>query len=207
MSARFASLVHHPAASGPSASDRLLSSVEEGAASARALASSALGKAAAAASAAAGGAAAAGSALVPSPNAVAHFLALLGAGAAFLLLAFAIFLPVIVVAPAKFALCFSLGSALVMASVFALRGWAAHAAHVLSADRLPFTATYAASLGVTLYAAIILHSYLLSLAACGVQVAALAYYGASYLPGGTASLRAAGGVAWSAASGALGLRR
>lgn len=184
--------------------------MEEGAGVARALASTALGKAAAAAQAAAGGAAAAGTALgsaVPSPNAFAHFLALLGAGALFLLLAFVVFLPVIVISPAKFALCFSLGSALVMASVFALRGWRAHAAHVLSPDRLPFTATYAASLGVTLYAAVGLHSYLLSLAACVVQVGALLYYGASYVPGGTAGVRSALGLAGSAVSSAIGLRR
>ena len=40
----------------------------------------------------------------------------------------------------------------------------------------------------TLWAAGSLHSYLLSVVFSGVQVAALAYYVASYLPGGVAGL-------------------
>ena len=71
--------------------------------------------------------------------------------------------------PLRFALCFSIGSALCVASTFALKGWRAQAAHVLSTERAPFTAGYAASLGATLYAAVGMHSYLLSLVCCSVQ--------------------------------------
>lgn len=126
-----------------------------------------------------------------------YFFALLGAGALFLLLSFFVFLPVLVVAPAKFALTFSLGSGLTMAAPFALKGIRAHADHILSRDRLPFTAAYVGSLVVTLWAAVGLRSYLLSLISCAVQVAALAYYAASYVPGGASGLRAAGSVAGS----------
>jgi hypothetical protein len=90
-----------------------------------------------------------------------------------------------------------------MAAPFPLKGARAHAAHVLSRERLPFTAAYAGSLFVTLWAAVGLRSYVLSLAACVVQVAALAYYAASYVPGGAAGLRSVGGVAGSLAGSAL----
>lgn len=188
-----------------SASDRLLARAEEGSAAAQALVSSALARALAGASAAAGGAAAAGSAAigtaanaVPSTTGMAYFAALLGSGALFLAIAFFVFLPMLVVAPAKFAACFSLGSGLVVAAPAALRGAKAHAAHMLSEERRPLTAAYCGSLFLTLWASLGLHSYLLSLIACAGQICALAYYAASYVPGGAAGLRAAGGVAASA---------
>jgi hypothetical protein len=111
---------------------------------------------------------------------------------------------VLVVAPGKFALSFSIGSALVTAAPGALKGWGAHAAASLAPDRLPFTAGYAASLLLTLWASVGLHSYLLSLICCGAQVVALAYYAASQVPGGTAGLRAAGSVAGAALSSVVG---
>lgn len=132
---------------------------------------------------------------VPSTANLTYFFALLAAGAFFLLLSFFVFLPVIVVAPAKFALTFSIGSGLTMAAPFALKGFRAHADHIMSRERLPFTCAYGASLIITLWAALGLRSYLLSLIACAVQVAALAYYAASYVPGGATGLRAAGSVA------------
>ena len=43
-------------------------------------------------------------------------------GALFLFLAFTVFLPVIVLAPQKFAICFTIGCILVMAAFFILKG-------------------------------------------------------------------------------------
>ena len=57
-----------------------------------------------------------------------------------MILAFSVFLPVIVLAPSKFALSFTIGSLLVMAGFAALRGLKQQASHMLSASRLPFTA-------------------------------------------------------------------
>ena len=70
---------------------------------------------------------------------LAYFTAFMAAGAGFLLLSFFVFLPVLVLAPAKFALCFTLGSGLVMAALIALRGARAQLAHMTSAERLPFS--------------------------------------------------------------------
>lgn len=68
------------------------------------------------------------------------FLALLGAGLLFSILAFTLFLPIIILAPSKFAICFTIGSALIMSAFVSLRGWKGQLAHMFSAERLPFTA-------------------------------------------------------------------
>ena len=69
-----------------------------------------------------------------------YFAALAGTGVLFLLLAFFIFLPMIILAPSKFAITFSLGSALIIASLGALKGWREMFGHMASKERLPFTA-------------------------------------------------------------------
>ncbi len=67
------------------------------------------------------------------------FLALLGAGLLFSVLAFSLFLPIIILAPSKFAICFTIGSALIMSAFVSLRGWRGQLMHMFSAERLPFT--------------------------------------------------------------------
>ncbi len=68
------------------------------------------------------------------------FFCLMGGGLVFLSLAFFVFLPVIILAPAKFALCFSIGCLLVLSSFAALRGWQYQAQQMITRERLPFTA-------------------------------------------------------------------
>lgn len=126
---------------------------------------------------------------LPSRRAVAYFGAALGAGALFLSIAFTMFLPVIVIAPQKFAACFTIGCLLVMGSFFALRGPAAQLQHMTSVERLPFTAFFLASMAGTIYTSMVLHSYPLSLVCSAVQVTALLYYLVSYFPGGAAGMR------------------
>ena len=116
----------------------------------------------------------------------------------------------------RFACAFTLGSGLIMASFFALKGFRAQAAHMLDKDRLLFSmgaahappvvtndinmyatvkhlqplpqtyrrtndprvphalapgsrAGYVGSMGATLYAALVMHSYIMSLICCAVQ--------------------------------------
>ncbi|KAF8525613.1 ER-to-golgi vesicle protein transport Sft2 [Hysterangium stoloniferum] len=118
---------------------------------------------------------------------------LLGAAACFLV-AF-ISLPLLALRPAKFALAFSLGSMLVMFGFAILSGPVAHLKHLFSKERLPFTAAYFISLGLTLYFSIGLKSYLGSLIAGIVQVIALVSYVLAYFPGGTTTLRFGGQMA------------
>ena len=58
-----------------------------------------------------------------SPPNQMYFTVLLSSGAALLALAFLVFLPLIILAPAKFALSFTLGCGCIMAGFAVLQGW------------------------------------------------------------------------------------
>ena len=105
-----------------------------------------------------------------------------------LMLAVFVFLPMIVIAPQKFALSFTGGSACLFIASLLLRGWKSQLKQMISKERLPFTCSYVFSIVATVYASLIVHSYFLSLIFSFVQVVCLSYYMVSYLPGGTAGL-------------------
>ena len=75
-----------------------------------------------------------------STTSLTYVFALLGAGLLFLILAFTLFLPVVMLAPSKFAVCFTIGSLLLMSAFLSLRGWKSQLSHMFSAERLPFSA-------------------------------------------------------------------
>ncbi|KAJ7279034.1 Got1/Sft2-like family-domain-containing protein [Mycena rebaudengoi] len=112
-------------------------------------------------------------------------------------------LPFIAFRARKFALSFSLGSALVMFGFSVLVGPINHIKHLFTAERLPFTAVYFSSLGLTLYFALGLHSSLGSLVCSVIQILALLSYVIAYFPGGSATLRLAGSTAFRSAAGSL----
>lgn len=118
------------------------------------------------------------------------FLMLLLGSALLFGLALFVFLPMIVLVPSKFAMCFTLASIMFMAAFGILRGPRTTLQGFLQRDKLPFTAAYVGSLLLTLYATVIAQSYLLCVLALGVQVPALSWYAASYIPGGTSGLAA-----------------
>jgi len=107
----------------------------------------------------------------------------------FLLFAFGFALPVIVLAPAKFAFSFTIGCAMIMSAMAALRGWKSQVNHMLEWERMPFSICYLGSMSGTLYAAMVMHSYVLSIVCSAAQVVALLYYIMSYFPGGTAGVK------------------
>jgi hypothetical protein len=121
---------------------------------------------------------------IPNTTQWTYFAALFGTGILFLILAFTIFLPMLILSPSKFALTFSVGSGLILASLGALKGWQQMFGHMASRERLPFTGAYIGSLLGTLYSSLMMHSYLLSILFCIAQVITLVYYVASYFPGG-----------------------
>lgn len=106
------------------------------------------------------------------------------------------FLPMVVLAPQKFALLFTLGSLCFLGSFSALRGHSAFLRHLLSRSRLIFTATYAMSMVGTLWASLIYRSYLLAIAFSAVQVSALSWFLVSYIPGGRRALGFVTNMAW-----------
>lgn len=91
----------------------------------------------------------------PTGEQITLFLGLLSGGLLFLAIAFFVCLPVIVLSPRKFALAYTLGCALVLSAFAALRGFRRQMQHMVSSDRLPFTAVYALSMAGTLYFAIV----------------------------------------------------
>eukprot|EP00931_Biecheleriopsis_adriatica_P036823 TRINITY_DN21168_c0_g1_i1.p1 TRINITY_DN21168_c0_g1~~TRINITY_DN21168_c0_g1_i1.p1 ORF type:complete len:353 (+),score=95.49 TRINITY_DN21168_c0_g1_i1:43-1101(+) len=125
--------------------------------------------------------------LTMQPARLAQFASIFVLGM-FLISASLSYLPILVIAPQKFALLFSFGSVTMLGSFAVLKEPRALAADFLQKSRLPFTASYATGLLGTLVATLVLKSYLLT-ALCGLmQAVALLYFCASYVPGGQALL-------------------
>ncbi|KAI9221258.1 Got1/Sft2-like family-domain-containing protein [Blastocladiella britannica] len=103
-------------------------------------------------------------------------------------------LPMIVLAPQKFAFLSCIGSLLLFSSIGFLRGWPTHMASVFSKERWPFTLGYMVSLIGGLWASVIIHSYLLTIVFIFFHTVALVYYYVSFLPGGIQGLRAMTGM-------------
>ncbi|CAH8279823.1 unnamed protein product [Arabidopsis lyrata] len=126
---------------------------------------------------------------MPSGKALMYFGLLLASGVFFIFIAFTMFLPVMVLMPQKFAICFTLGCGFIIGSFFALRGPQNQLAHMSSAERLPLTLGFIATMVGTIYVSMVLHSYILSVIFSALQVVALAYYCISYFPGGSSGMK------------------
>ncbi|PSS16063.1 Protein transport protein [Actinidia chinensis var. chinensis] len=126
---------------------------------------------------------------VPSGKSLMYFGLLLATGAFFIFIAFTMFLPVMVLMPQKFAICFTIGCALIIGSFFALKGPKNQFEHMSSKERLPFTLGFLGTMVGTVYVSMVLHSYILSVFFSVLQVLALSYYAISYFPGGSTGLK------------------
>ncbi|KXL42845.1 hypothetical protein M433DRAFT_71035 [Acidomyces richmondensis BFW] len=98
-------------------------------------------------------------------------------------------LPILSIRPRKFAILWSMASALFLSSWAVMMGPVQYARHLISQERLPFTATYFGSIALTLYFAVGLRSTILTLLSSIVQVVALLWYLISYFPLGSQGLR------------------
>ncbi|PWA41425.1 got1/Sft2-like vescicle transport protein family [Artemisia annua] len=126
---------------------------------------------------------------IPSGKALMYFGLFLASGVFFIFIAFSIFLPVIVLVPQKFALCFTVGCGFIIGSFFMLKGPKNQFLHMTSTERLPFTLGFLGSMVGTIYVSMVLHSYILSVLFAVIQVLALAYYCISYFPGGATGMK------------------
>lgn len=111
----------------------------------------------------------------------------LGAAVCFLL-CFVLW-PALIVKPRKFAILWSVGSTLFLASWAVLMGPITYIRHLLSGPRLPFTAAYFGSIALTLYFAVGLQKSFLTLFAAIFQLVALVWYLVSYFPLGSSGLQ------------------
>lgn len=105
----------------------------------------------------------------------------------------ALYAPLLLLKARKFALLWSLGSVFALAGAAILRG-----PSKLIATPTPGAAVYLCSLMGTLYAALSLHSTLLTALGACLQIAAIVGYIVALLPGGSAGMRFVGGMAASA---------
>lgn len=115
-------------------------------------------------------------------------MCILGAAACFAI-AFFIHLPFFALRPAKFATSITLGSILVMLGFMILIGPMNQIKHLISPERLPFSAAYIGSLVLTIYFSMVNPSYIGAIVAAVVQVGALLSYIAAYFPGGIQTLK------------------
>ncbi|PSR85420.1 Protein transport protein [Actinidia chinensis var. chinensis] len=125
----------------------------------------------------------------PSGKSLMYFGIFLATGVFFILISFTMFLPVIVLVPQKFALCFTLGCVLIIGSFFALKGPKSQFKHMFSNERLLSTLGFLGTMVGTIYVSMVLHSYILSVLFAVLQVLALTYYVISYFPGGSAGMK------------------
>ena len=144
----------------------------------------------------------------------------------FFALAFFIGLPMVVLAPTKFAISFTLGSISFMLSFAILEGPWEHFKRVFSSERLPFTVSYVFTIIGTLYCSLSWRNYLATVLFSCLQITALLWYvvswcwmlhehrenshtqtrttnhryAATYIPGGTTGMKFLSGLVWSALS-------
>ena len=114
-----------------------------------------------------------------------------------LTLAFTVGVATIALFPAKFALCFSLFSISNICAVGALRGASEQIKHMLDPERLYVSCGFVGTIVFTLWAALIKHSYFLTVIASIAQALALLYYQLSFFPMGGEGFRVVCKVAYS----------
>mmetsp|Transcript_13783 Transcript_13783/g.27862 ORF Transcript_13783/g.27862 Transcript_13783/m.27862 type:complete len:327 (+) Transcript_13783:116-1096(+) len=154
-------------------------------------------KAAAAAGAAAKGLERAGSgitgslgglaALTMSPVKLAQFAGTFFAGILLITMSFS-FLPMLVIAPQKFALLFAFGSMTMLGSFAILKTPKVFIAGLFRREQLPFSVCYIIGLVGTLFATLVMRSFVYTAVFGVIQAVALLYFMASYVPGGKSVL-------------------
>ena len=109
------------------------------------------------------------------------------------------FLPWIVVAPRKCANLVNVGTLLILASFSVLKGPYQFLVQDLLCNKKVgvFAILYLLSLLLTLYSAMILKSYVLTIISLVVEIVCVLYFVASYFPGGRKGMNYMFGLCWS----------
>jgi hypothetical protein len=113
------------------------------------------------------------------------------------------FLPMLPIAPQKFALLFAFGSVTMLSSFAILKGPQAFLTGMAQREQLPFSVAYGVGLVGTLVATIIMRSFLLTAVFGLMQAGGLLYFLASYVPGGKAAVNFCSKLCSKAARAAL----
>lgn len=134
-----------------------------------------------------------------------NFAICIGLGTFFFFLAF-LFLPMVVFAPQKFVLLFTLGSMCWIAGLAMLQGPKSLLNALIKKERVTFTCVYAGSVAATFYATLMAHSYLLTILFCGIQMVSMVAFLISYFPGGPRMLGMVKDVVVERVKGVFGIR-
>jgi len=132
--------------------------------------------------------------LAMSPAKLAQFFGIFFVGLLFIVMSLN-FLPILILAPQKFALLFTIGSITMLSSFVVLGGARAFGSQLMQRDKLPFSIAYGVSLVGTLWATIIARSYIFTGIFAAVQAISLLYYLATFFPGGRSALNMIGRLA------------
>ncbi|KAG0029533.1 hypothetical protein BGZ81_003640 [Podila clonocystis] len=117
------------------------------------------------------------------------FVICLAGGLACFMIAFFIGFPMFVLRPSKFAVSFTLGSLLWMASFAILRGPRTHLRALVSKERIVFTIVYFGSMAFVLFASLYLKNQIMTLVGAVIEGFAFLWYFTSYSPFSGGSIR------------------
>lgn len=106
-------------------------------------------------------------------------------------------IPLVIIRPSKFIVPYCLSNLLLFTSLGFLHGFYSYSKHLFSKSKWPFSAAFVGTTFLTLYIALVLRMYALTVPMAIVQFVAMVSFVISYLPGGSSGLSAMGTLAGS----------
>jgi hypothetical protein len=97
-------------------------------------------------------------------------------------------LPFVVIRPAKFVVPYCMGSMFILVSFGFLHGFVSYSKHLLSPKKVVYSAWFSLATLGTLYAALSLKSYILTVVMALIQMAGMLTFIISYVPGGSSGI-------------------
>lgn len=110
------------------------------------------------------------------------------AAAVFLFFLALFHLPFVVIRPGKFVVPYCMGSMFILVSFGFLHGFVSYSKHLLSPKKVAYSAWFFLSTLGTLYAALKLKSYILTVVMAFIQMAGMLTFIVSYVPGGSSGI-------------------
>jgi len=110
------------------------------------------------------------------------------------------FLPVIIISPSKFVMCFSLGSSIILSSFIFVYGTRAYVEKLFAKNRFFFSILFLCSIILGLYFSIS-GNYLISILLAAFQLVTLIVFTLTFLPGGAHGISFIGGLLMSPVKG------
>jgi hypothetical protein len=104
-------------------------------------------------------------------------------------------LPMVILRPSKFVVPYCLSNMLLFFSFGFLHGFYSYGRHLFSSDRWPYSTAFLGATMATLYVAMVMRMYALTIPMAIVQFIAMLAFMVSYMPGGTSGISMMGSFA------------